>query len=53
MGFLKLKEADFWFTVEGISDEDLTTVIELVVEEIGKDNLIIDEKRLLMEKQFL
>lgn len=52
-GIPKVKRGDFWFTVEGISDEDLSTVIALAVDEIGKDNLIIDEKRLLMEKQFL
>ena len=49
-GIPKVKRGDFWFTVEGISDEDLSTVIELVVEEIGKDNLIIDEKKVAYGK---
>lgn len=45
-GIPKVKRGDFWFTVEGISDEDLSTVIALAVDEIGKDNLIIDEKKI-------
>ena len=45
-GIPKVKRGDFWFTVEGISDEDLSTVIELVVEEIGKENLIVTEKEI-------
>ena len=44
MGFLKLKEANFWFTVEGIAIEDLKAIIEIVIEEIGKDNIFIEEK---------
>ncbi len=43
-GIPKVKRGDFWFTVEGISDEDLSTVIELVIEEIGENNLIIEKK---------
>ena len=43
-GIPKVKSGDFWFTVEGISDEDLSTVIELVIEEIGENNLIIEKK---------
>lgn len=45
-GIPKVKRGDFWFTVEGISDEALSTVIELVVEEIGKENLIVTEKEI-------
>lgn len=48
-GIPKVKSGDFWFTVEGISDEDLSTVIELVIEEIGENNLIIEKKILPME----
>ena len=36
-GIPKIKRGDFWFTVEGISSEEFSTVIELVIEEIGKD----------------
>ena len=34
------------YSMRANSDEDLSTVIALVVEEIGKDNLIIDEKKI-------
>ena len=43
-GIPKIKRGDFWFTVEGISSEEFSTVIELVIEEIGKDNLFIEKK---------
>lgn len=43
-GIPKIKRGNFWFTVEGISFEDLATVIELVVDEIGKDNVVTEEK---------
>lgn len=43
-GSPKIKKGDFWFIVEGISNEDLRTVMELVIEEIGKDNLVVEEK---------
>ncbi len=43
-GIPKVKRGDFWFTVEGISSEELSTVIDLVIEEIGKDNLIIEKR---------
>lgn len=43
-GIPKVKRGDFWFTVEGIAIEDLKAIIEIVIEEIGKDNIFIEEK---------
>ncbi len=36
-GIPKVKQGDFWYTVEGITKEDLETVIKLVIEELGED----------------
>lgn len=52
-GIPKVKRGDFWFTVEGIAIEDLKAIIEIVIEEIGKDNIFIEEKILLMENPFV
>lgn len=43
-GIPKIKRGDFWFTVEGISNEELSTVMDLVIEEIGEDDLIVEKK---------
>lgn len=49
-GIPKIKKGDFWFTVEGISADDLTTIIELVIEEIGKDKIALEEKNVAYGK---
>lgn len=36
-GIPKVKKGDFWYVVEGISKDDLETVLRLVVEELGED----------------
>jgi Predicted double-stranded RNA/RNA-DNA hybrid binding protein len=42
-GIPKIKKGDFWFIVEGISYDELKTIIQLVKEEIG-ENIVIGEE---------
>ena len=51
-GISKVKRGNFWFTAEGISLKDLTAVVELVIEEIGKCNLIIENKEIASGQTF-
>lgn len=43
-GIPKIKKGDFWFTVENICFSDLEVVLELLKEEVGEDNLQVEEK---------
>lgn len=43
-GIPKIKRGDFWFTVEGITEDDLIAVLGLVKEEIGSDKIAEEEK---------
>lgn len=43
-GIPKIKQGDFWFTVEGISEDDFKSIVELTIEEIGAEKIIKEEK---------
>lgn len=49
-GIPKIKQGDFWFTVEGISENDFIAVVELTVEEIGVENIVKKEKEIAYGK---
>lgn len=43
-GIPKIKRGNFWFTVEGISEDDFKAIVELTIEEIGAEK-IVEEHR--------
>ena len=43
-GIPKIKRGDFWFTVEGISEDEFKTIVELTVEEIGVEKIVEEER---------
>lgn len=45
-GIPKIKRGDFWFTVEGISESDFETIIELTKEEIGLEKITEEKKEI-------
>lgn len=49
-GIPKIKRGDYWFTVDNISASDVETIIELVKEEVGVDNIDIEEKSIAYGK---
>ena len=52
-GISKIKQGDFWFTVDGISEDDFIAIVDLTVEEIGVEKVEKKREILLMENQFL
>jgi len=43
-GIPKIKRGDFWFTVEGISEDDFKAIVELTVEEIGAEKIVEEDR---------
>jgi viroplasmin and RNaseH domain-containing protein len=43
-GIPKIKRGDFWFTVEGISEDDFKAIVELTVEEIGTEKIVEEDR---------
>lgn len=43
-GIPKIKRGDFWFTVEGISSDEISTILDLVVDEVGTEKIIREER---------
>lgn len=43
-GIPKIKRGDYWFSVEGISEEDLSVILNLTKEEIGVEKISEEEK---------
>lgn len=49
-GIPKIKQGDFWFTVEGISEDDFIAIVELTVEEIGVEKIEKKERKIAYGK---
>lgn len=43
-GIPKIKRGDFWFTVEGISEDAFKKIVELTVEEIGAEKIVEEDR---------
>ena len=43
-GIPKIKRGDFWFTVEGISEDAFKEIVELTVEEIGAEKIVEEDR---------
>ncbi len=43
-GIPTIKRGDFWFAVEGISEEDFKAIVELTVEEIGAEKIVEEDR---------
>lgn len=43
-GIPKIKRGDFWFTVEGISENDFKAIVELTIEEIGTEKIVEEDR---------
>lgn len=43
-GIPKIKRGDFWFTVEGIHEDDFKAIVELTVEEIGAEKIVEEDR---------
>lgn len=49
-GIPKIKRGDFWFTVEGISEDDFKAIVELTVEEIGAEKIVEEDRNIAYGK---
>lgn len=49
-GIPKIKRGDFWFTVEGISEDDFKAIVELTVEELGAEKIVEEDRNIAYGK---